>query len=56
MTMKKLFFCFSFTEAIIVSMAFAIGKGNDSRIKYITSEKSGLTIKDIEAPTFKYAK
>lgn len=53
--MKEIFYADGFTEAIICAMYFAITKGWDKRIKYITDEYD-VTIKDIEYPKFEFSK
>jgi hypothetical protein len=52
---EECFYCGGFVEAIVLAMAYAQQKGWDMRIKYVTDEK-GTTIKDVEYPSYKFAK
>lgn len=50
------FWCFGFNEAIILAMAYAISKGWDIRLKFVTDAESGVTIENIEFPTYTFTK
>jgi hypothetical protein len=53
--MHEIFYANGFTEAIIAAMYFAMTKGWDKRIKYITDEND-VTIKDIKYPEYEFSK
>jgi len=52
---EETFTCNGFNEAIVRAMAYAYEQAWDWRIKYITDER-GITIKDIQLPTYNYSK
>lgn len=52
---EETFLCMGFTQAIIKAMNHAYSQAWDDRIKYITDEK-GITIQDIQSPSFNYSK
>ena len=52
---QETFYCNGFMEAICLGFAYAIQKGWDNRIKYITNE-NGTTINNIQYPTFNFSK
>lgn len=53
--MVQVFYCTGFMQAICLGFAFAINKGWDNRIKYIT-DINGTTIENIAYPTYTFSK
>jgi len=52
--MEQTFYCFGFTYAVIVAMYYAIQKGLDANIEYITDGQK--TIENITFPKYDFIK
>jgi hypothetical protein len=52
---EKSFYCNTFTQAIILAMAYAYENGTDMRVKYVSCE-DGTCVKNIDYPSFEYCK